>query len=277
MTFDPVRNRNRKLKIASFASVVLLLVVLAASFAEAGLSVTAAANLPKLPRPFLGAQYSLNWAGYAVASSFSSPQPTVTMVNGSWTVQTVVRSRKPTYSAQWVGIGGYFDSSLIQTGTSSDAAGGTTSYYAWYELLPASETQLGSSYPVSAGDTINGFVFLVSTNNWNITLNDLTKGWHFSIIVNYASSQTSAEWIEERPSIAGSITSLANFGTSYYGDDYVPSVPNTNYATVGGNTQPIGSLTYQSITMVANNGKLLAVPSTLSADGTSFTVKYSGR
>ncbi len=198
------------------------------------------------------------------------------MANGSWIVQTVAASRKPTYSAQWVGIGGFFDSTLIQTGTSSDSASGATNYYAWYELLPAAETPLGSGYPVSPGDRINAFVLLAGTNSWNITINDLSQPWHFSIIVSYTSSQTSAEWIEERPAISGSLTTLANFGTADYGQNYVPAAANTNYATVGGSTSPIGSLTWQSITMVSNNLRTLATPSALSG-GTSFTVQYNGR
>ncbi len=240
-------------------------------------SVSAATSTYATPRkPYKDTQYALNWAGYVVASSFSTPQPTVTMVNGSWTVQAVQASKKPVYSSQWVGIGGFFDSSLIQTGTESDSASGTTTYNAWYELLPAAETPLPSGYPVSPGDKINAFVFLISVNYWNITINDLTKGWHFSIAVSYASSQKSAEWIEERPSIAGSLTTLANFGTSYFGLDYT-SVASTNYANVSGTVSSLGSLTNQQIIMVSNNGRNLAVPSSLTSDGTSFSVTYSGK
>ena len=76
---------------------------------------------------------SSNWGGYVAATSLTAPAAAVTAVYGSWTVQTVQSSRLATYSAQWVGIGGYFssDHSLIQTGTSSDASGGSTSYNAW--------------------------------------------------------------------------------------------------------------------------------------------------
>ncbi len=237
-------------------------------------TVTAISSTPR--RPYKNTQYALNWAGYVVASDFNNPQPIVTMANGSWIVQTVSTSKKPAYSSQWVGIGGYFESTLIQTGTESDSGQGTTNYYAWYELLPAAETPLPTGYPVNPGDRMNALIFLVSTNSWNITLNDLTKPWHYSIIVSYTSSQQSAEWIEERPSIAGSITTLANFGTASFGYDYT-TISNTNYATINSVTAPIGSLTYQSIIMVNNNGRNLAVPSALTSDGTSFTVSYAGR
>ncbi len=224
---------------------------------------------------FLAVQYSLNWAGYVAASSFSSPSASVTTVSGSWIVQNVASSRKPTYSSQWVGIGGYFsgDNTLIQTGTESDSANGATNYYSWYELLPASETPLGSGYPVSPGDIMSATISLTGTNTWSITLTDGIQ-WTFSKTVTYTSSQQSAEWIEERPSIAGSLTTLANFGTAQYGTGYT-SVPNTNYATIGGSTSAaIGSFPYQSITMLNNPGRIIAQPSTLTYSGTSFTVTY---
>src|SRR5579859_4529046 len=57
---------------------------------------------------------SSNWSGYAVSgSSFTS-------ATGSWIVQKVSASHKATYSSQWVGIDGFTNSSLIQTGTESD-------------------------------------------------------------------------------------------------------------------------------------------------------------
>ncbi len=278
--------QNKRLKSASFAIIVLLTVVFAIPVVEAQSSIATPYNAPNQPpspnprpdwahAPVKDVTYSLNWAGYVVTSSTS----TITMVNGSWVVQTVASSKRQTYSAQWVGIGGFSDSTLIQTGTSSDSASGTTKYYAWYELLPASETQLGSAYLVNPGDDINAFVALVNTNSWNITINDLTRPWHYSIIVSYVSSQKSAEWIEERPAIAGSLTTLANFGTASYGGDYISQFPlsNTNCATVGTSTSPIGAFAYQSISMVSSNGRILAQPSSLTVDGTSFTVKYSGR
>jgi hypothetical protein len=43
------------------------------------------------------------------------------------------------FGVAWTGIGGYTSQDLIQVGTSEDALQG---YYAWYEILPASETLL---------------------------------------------------------------------------------------------------------------------------------------
>ncbi|MBP1357272.1 MAG: hypothetical protein JZD40_02120, partial [Sulfolobus sp.] len=137
---------------------------------------------------------SLNWAGYVVASSFSNPQPVVTEVYGSWIVQSVMPSKAATYSSQWVGIGGFFsgDNSLIQTGTLSYSDHGKTYYSAWYELLPAPATTI-TNFKVKPGDIMQAEIFVVkiinsTTQEWNITLNDLTEHEHFSILVNYSSS-----------------------------------------------------------------------------------------
>ncbi|MGB9728418.1 MAG: G1 family glutamic endopeptidase [Thermoprotei archaeon] len=258
--------KNRYVNIIS----IVILLLLIPSFSPTT-DVTASHNVPK------NQVYSLNWAGYVVASSFTNPTPSVTAVNGSWIVQTVQPSKKPVYSSQWIGIGGFFsgDNSLIQTGTESDSWQSQTFYYAWYELLPASETRI-SGYVVKPGDYMFAMIFMVriintTTQEWNITLNDLTQNEHFSILVNYTSSMLSAEWIEERPAIAGSLTILANFGTAYYGYDYT-NIQNTNYATIGGITARIGDLPHEYVIMVSNNGKVLAQPSPLTTDGTSFYV-----
>lgn len=221
---------------------------------------------------------SLNWAGYVAYTSGSNPQNAVTSVSGSWVVQTVQSSHKAVYSAQWIGIGGYFsgDSSLIQTGTSSDAGSGGTSYYSWYELLPAAETQL--SMHINPGDVMAAHIFLVSgtygsTQTWNIYLNDTSDGGHSYEQVSYSSSMLSAEWIEERPAISGSLTTLANFGTAYYGQNYTV-ISGTNSAVINGISGSISQFAYTSITMVNQKGQALATPGPLNDAGTSFVVLY---
>ena len=155
---------------------------------------------------------SSNWAGYVVATSLSSPQPGVTAVYGTWVVQTVTKSNPTTYSSQWIGIGGAFDSTLVQTGTESDATSTTTSYNAWYEILPNSETSL---FTVSSGDVMTASVVCTSSpcstssshhqskQSWTITITDLTSAKSSVIKLSYASSLKSAEWIEERPTVGG--------------------------------------------------------------------------
>ncbi len=229
---------------------------------------------------------SSNWGGYVVASNQTAlndynsayAKPVVTQVNASWIVQTAGSSHKATYSAQWVGIGGFFsgDNSLIQTGTSSDYSHGA-SYSAWYELLPASETPI--SMTVKPGDKMYASISLVpnTTDEWNITLKDISENETFSRIVTYNSSKLSGEYIDERPelctSTSCSLSTLSNFGTAYYGDGYTGS-QYTNYATVNGIDSAIGKLPYTNITMVSSTGSVLAAPSSLAYNGTSFTMTY---
>ncbi len=231
---------------------------------------------------------STNWGGYVVASNQMAlndynaayAQPVVTQVNASWTVQTAGSSHSSTYSAQWVGIGGFFsgDSSLIQTGTSSDYSHGA-SYYAWYELLPASEAVI--SMTVKPGDKMYASIQLVpgTTNEWTITIKDISENEAFSKVVIYNSSKLSGEYIEERPELCTtrscSLSTLTDFGTAYYGEGYTEiAAPATNYATVGAVHSDIGGLPYTNITMVSNTGAILAAPSLLQYSGTSFTMTY---
>lgn len=71
---------------------------------------------------------SSNWSGYAETSS--SPY---TGVSGTWTVPTVSCSGGgSSYSAAWLGIDGFNNDSLIQTGTEQDCNGSSASYSAWW-------------------------------------------------------------------------------------------------------------------------------------------------
>ncbi|WP_084272363.1 G1 family glutamic endopeptidase [Picrophilus oshimae] len=216
---------------------------------------------------------SSNWAGYVVATGFGSPKPEVTGVSGSWIVQNVNTSCSCTYSAQWVGIGGFFngDSSLIQAGTTSQYDCGA-SFSAWYEILPAAETPINMTvYP---GNIINVHIFLAkSPDLWYIYLNDTSENERFFKEVYYNSSMLSAEWIEERPEINGQLSCLSDFGTAYYGG-YYTGLSMSDYATVNGQTAPISSFQYENITMVSNSG-IIAEPGNIINNG-SFKVYYTG-
>ena len=233
-----------------------------------------------------GGLQSTNWGGYVVASNQTAlndynstyAKPDITQVNASWTVQTAGSSHKAAYSAQWVGIGGFFsgDSSLIQTGTESDYSHGA-SYGAWYELLPAAETQI--SMTVKPGDEMYASISLVpnTTNVWRIAIKDITENEAFSTTVTYSSSKLSGEYIEERPelctAVSCTLSTLADFGTAYYGEGYT-NVPYTNIATSGLLNSYIGNLPYTNVTMVSGTGAVLASPSALAYGGSSFTMMY---
>ncbi len=220
---------------------------------------------------------SLNWAGWVGSSTTA----VASSVQGSWTVQAANPSSTATYSSQWIGIGGFSDSTLVQTGTESDYYNGAAHYTAWYELLPAAETPI-SGFTVSPGDVISASVVAgTAPNTWVITLTDTsTKPQEaFTITVTYKSSKLSTEWIDERPEICSytcALTSLSKFGTAPYGYDNT-RVSGTNYANMGSGSVTISALPgLTSVTMVNQSRRgtitLLAQPSALTSDGTSFSV-----
>src|SRR6185437_9430350 len=136
-------------------------------------------------------------------------------ITGTWTVPAAGSTSKATYSSNWIGIDGFNNSSLIQTGTESDYAHGRATYAAWWEILPAAETRI-SSLTVSPGDVMTASITKGSSSSWNITLTDTTTRKSFSTVQTYTGPQTSAEWIEEAPQVGGTIAPLAHYGQSTF-------------------------------------------------------------
>lgn len=195
---------------------------------------------------------SSNWSGYAVTGSYSS-------ATGHWTVPTVSGSGSH-YSSQWVGIDGFNNSNLIQTGTEADVVGGHAQYRAWWEILPAAETVI-SGITVHPGDSFTGSVSKVSGTTWKITLTDNTTGASFSANKTYRGSGASAEWIEEATEVNGTIGTPPKFTTFSF----------TGSTANGANPNLVSS---EKILLV-QNGVTYSTPSNPSG-GNSFSVSYTG-
>lgn len=164
--------------------------------------------LPRAPHTNAG-WASSNWSGYALTGSG------LNSATARWTVPAVSASRKATYSSDWVGIDGFNNSNLIQTGTESDYYSGSAHYDAWWEILPAAETVI-PSVPVRPGDVMTATITKGLRSSWSITINDVTTGKSFTTTQAYSGPQTSAEWVEEAPSVGGRIAPLANFGKATF-------------------------------------------------------------
>ncbi len=214
-----------------------------------------------------------NWAGYIAASDLQTPQPVVTNVSASWEVPTVAVSpqTQDTFAAVWIGIGGLFDSTLIQVGTEQDSVNGISDYFAWFELLP-NPSNIIDTIDLSPGDHVNVNIQLVdaSTDEWSIYIQDVTTNQEFNYGFFYSSSQLSAEWIVERPEVGSRLATLANIG----------KVEFTNcQATIGAQKGAISSfpvfqsVMYESVQDTTGIGitQLTAV-SDLINNGSSFTV-----
>ncbi|MBD3922974.1 hypothetical protein H8B09_30060 [Paenibacillus sp. PR3] len=149
-----------------------------------------------------------NWSGYALNKS---KRGSCRDISGYWIVPLVKPSRTNTYSSAWIGIDGFGNSSLIQTGTEHDYVNGKTLYYAWWEILPAPETRI--RFRVSPFDLMYARITKLGSNKWRILLANKTHGWVFKKVTTYNGPATTAEWIMEAPSLNGRTTRLANYKT----------------------------------------------------------------
>ncbi|KAM0264332.1 hypothetical protein ACHAQJ_000822 [Trichoderma viride] len=155
---------------------------------------------------------STNWAGAAITTSgitevtgtFTVPKPTVPS-GGS--------SRDEYCGAAWVGIDGYSDADLIQTGVLWCVEDGEFEYEAWYEYLPASLVAY-SGISVSAGSVVTVTATKTGTNSGVTTLTSGGKTVsHTFSRENSPLPGTSAEWIVEDFTSGSSLVPFADFGS----------------------------------------------------------------
>jgi hypothetical protein len=198
---------------------------------------------------------SSNWSGYAAnGGNFTS-------VTATWTVPTVSATSSGA-DATWVGIGGLTSNDLLQAGTQAMVDGsGTVEYSSWIEMLPQSSRNVPLS--VSAGDSVTVTITQQSGNDWLIAMKNNTTTGTYSVTVQYSSSNSSAEWVQEAPSVGRGLVSLDQFGTVNF----------TGVSAVrDGKTMSASALGAKAITMINGRGQAIAQPSTIGSDGSSFTV-----
>lgn len=215
--------------------------------------------------PFAGGTIkSYNWSGYAVRSK----KHKISGVTGTFVVPHAGNSGQ--LAATWAGIGGFKTSDLIQAGTSEDAASGPLfgpKYFAWYELLPQSETQLqgcngDNNCKVRPGDHMTIRIKSKGATKWSISVTNHGK-WSWSKTVSYNSSRSSAEWILEAPSIAFlGQSKLSHVGTVHFG-------PTSKYST-GSGRHTIAQGNPIKIDLSPQGGAGYATPSALAKNGQSF-------
>lgn len=208
------------------------------------------------------------WGGYATETSLASPQDgAFTDVRGSWTVPAVTCGSSDTASAVWIGLDGYADSMVEQTGTEQDCVDGTPQYSAWYEMYPK---QLKSiSLPIHPGDVMTSEVRYIGNSDFQLTLTDLNDGPNgmFTTIQKLQKAKLeSAEWVVEPPT-TGHVATLSNFGSVTFSQCSL---------VVNGNSGTISSGDYDPMTLLSTSGATIGTPSGLKAGGTSFTFYYVG-
>ena len=197
---------------------------------------------------------SSNWSGYSASGG------TFTSVTGSWTVPSVSATTAGA-DATWVGIGGIDSNDLIQAGTEATVSGGAVTYNAWIEMLPASSKPISLS--VNPGDSVTVTITEKSAGLWAIAMQNNTTGGAYNTTVRYASSHTSAEWVQEAPSVNRGTVPLDDFGTVKF---------QAASAVRDGRSLELASLGVQAITMINGDRQPIAIPSVIGSDGASFAV-----
>ena len=210
---------------------------------------------PQTPTNTTVQSTSRNWSGYAATGgTFSS-------VSATWIVATP-DPKVAGIDATWVGIGGANTTDLIQAGTEATVNGdGTVTYDAWTETLPQSVRTV--SLTVSGGDTVSVAITEQSAGSWLVEMKNVTTGKTYTTTIRYSSSKSSAEWIQEAPSVGRGIAPLDSFGTVKF---------SAASAVVNGRTQSLSGANAKAVTMTNGAGQPLAVPSGIGADGASFSV-----
>ncbi len=237
---------------------------------------------------------SENWSGYVAGSSSKSSGTGFKSVSGSWVAPMAKCTSSTgggsggTYSAFWVGLGGAGQTqALEQAGTESNcSASGQPSYYAWYELVPAAPVRVNLA--VHPGDhiatrvTVEGTAVVVSVSNQ-------TTGESFSKQLTMNNPDvSSAEWIAEAPSScdgSGSCTPLplTNFGTVNFTsssatttDGHTGLISDADWSTAVVSLSPgAGTSSFQGVDLTSGQSTASATPSSLSSDGSAFSVAYS--
>ena len=222
--------RRRVLAVCSSMGVLGSMIAFAA-VGTAGVAASAAPTITNYPRigvPWHG-QYNTwsasNWSGYAETGTFTG-------VSGTWTVPAVSASSSSTYSSAWIGVDGFNDDNLIQTGTEEDYYNGARPLRRLVgDSAGGRDGDLDQVVPGHAGrphervdlrdvadhERAGGGFFHRQTQTehvWDIKIADTTKGWSFSTTQGYNGAGSSAEWVMEAPEVGSRIATLAHYTIS---------------------------------------------------------------
>ena len=221
------------------------------------------------PQTKVATNESTNWSGYN-QGTLEQGSKLFSSISGQWVVPTATQHTKGQAedSATWLGIGGgcidsgclATDATLIQTGTEQDvAADGSTSYDAWFELIPAPEL-IVTNVAVHPGDTVKASISSPADGLWTITLNDVTDGQGFTQTVPYTSTLSTAEWIEETPLLLGTNAGLAS----------LPNLGTVNFDLATTNGAPANLKPSEEMDLIDANSNVIMAPSAPDADADGF-------
>ncbi len=206
---------------------------------------------------------SRNWSGYILSNNAPYGYSSIT---GTFNIPSSISCDANGYAmmAQWVGLGGWDTSSIIQAGVNCGPDGlGGVSESAWLELYPAGSVNVPLN--VNFGDTVTVTINNTTGNLWSISYKDATSGSTYSTTVNYAANgaNDTAEWIVEVPTSGNHLTTLAPFS---------PSVTFTNLSWIS--TAPSGSVPTAYATNIASSGVIYDT-TTVDTTNRKIVITYS--
>lgn len=208
-----------------------------------------------LSRPNSGYLTSRTWSGYsAVGGGY-------TFVEAEWNANCIAKGWNDRYGT-WVGIEGYGNNNLVQTGTLGENAAFITGYYAWVMNLAVDSKGAQEVFTIGCGDLMYA----------EVGAGDCMQVVDFSL--NYSSgwrcygpnaNQGTAECIVEAPqALDGSVYYLSNFGTQ--------TMTNCQVEINAGSTQWLSSVPNDQINMY-DGGTLLAQTGSI-YNSTDFNVTW---
>ena len=196
---------------------------------------------------------SQNWSGYAAHGK------TYKKISANWVEPTGHCTSSRTFSSFWVGLDGFNNGTVEQTGSEVDCRSGSPRYFGWYEMFPAFPVNFGDT--VRPGDHFSGSVTFNGSGKFTLVLKDTTQGWSHTVHKTLTSAKrSSAEVIAEAPSSSTGVLPLADFGTVKFSNSMV------NGSTLGGASPT-------KIIMVNGSGRAKDSVSALS-NGTNFSAKW---
>jgi hypothetical protein len=240
---------------------------------------------PNLPQAAAAAGQSSNWSGYV------SPGPALAYGNqsligifGDWAVPTAElainacsasEDGPAVNSSTFIGLDGNGSGDVLQAGTESDAtcsAGVVGAFQdAWYEWYPYDEVRV-SNMAILPSSVMYVHVWATSATEGHVYFSNetanISTSIKFSAPPGYSLIGNSAEWIVERPSVDGELSSLTNYVQEFItaaqavdaqGNDYFP-----------GNGQPAGVPPAEAIDMLDINNKVISVPVLMGHNGIWF-------
>jgi hypothetical protein len=178
-----------------------------------------------------GTGTSNNWSGYVITTPASATK--YAEIFGAWDVPRAYSQsgfESWHHSTLWVGIDGWGTPDVVQAGTDQDTLTAfwvqTSSYDAWTEWYPLSSATI-SNFPVNPGDDVEVWTWVgtstgaySATGNvgwfylWNATENVVASYLHTTAPSGTTFNGHTAEWVMERPTVDGSLSTLANYSAA---------------------------------------------------------------